>query len=100
MTRHKRMLLGPCPCQGCGQLVYWADLPYGPTPGRAWRDPDGKMHRCRYVPSYVEYRTSACWAGSDGDCFWSLCPQTRDGEPMKSGRDCPLLEEGRAVVSS
>lgn len=42
---------------------------------------------------YIEYRTTACHAGSDGDCSWPDCPQTRDGEPMKSGRDCPLLSE-------
>jgi hypothetical protein len=31
-----------------------------------------------------------CHSGSDGDCSWQLCPQNRDGEPMKSGRHCPL----------
>lgn len=31
-----------------------------------------------------------CHAGMDGDCVWSGCPQERDGEPMKSGRNCPL----------
>ena len=41
-------------------------------------------------PTYVEVRTTACHAGSDGDCSWSDCPQLRDGEPVKSGRHCPL----------
>lgn len=31
-----------------------------------------------------------CCAGRDGDCNWPHCPQNRDGEPMKSGRHCPL----------
>lgn len=31
-----------------------------------------------------------CHSGQDGDCSWSLCPQNRDGEPVKSGRHCPL----------
>lgn len=31
-----------------------------------------------------------CQAGRDGDCYWKHCPQTRDGEPGKSGRHCPL----------
>jgi hypothetical protein len=32
-------------------------------------------------------------ARSDGECFWVLCPQLRDGEPRISGRSCPLLEQ-------
>jgi len=31
-----------------------------------------------------------CHAGTDGDCYWSECPQIMDGEPHKSGRSCPL----------
>ena len=34
-----------------------------------------------------------CHAGQDGDCIWEHCPQNRDGEPMKSGRHCPLARE-------
>ena len=34
-----------------------------------------------------------CHANRDGDCNWNLCPQNRDGEPMKSGRSCPLWAE-------
>ena len=40
--------------------------------------------------SYVEVHTTECHAGSDGDCSWSGCPQTRDGEPGATGRHCPL----------
>lgn len=31
-----------------------------------------------------------CAAGTDGECNAAGCPQTRDGEPEKSGRFCPL----------
>ena len=33
---------------------------------------------------------TSCAAGKDGDCFHASCPQTRDGEPVKTGRHCPL----------
>ena len=35
-------------------------------------------------------RCAAAGWGSDGECNWRDCPQIRDGEPMKSGRHCPL----------
>lgn len=31
-----------------------------------------------------------CRAARDGECNWSGCPQTRDCEPEKTGRSCPL----------
>ena len=31
-----------------------------------------------------------CHSDNDGDCNWAMCPQTRDGEPAKSGRSCPI----------
>lgn len=31
-----------------------------------------------------------CRSCMDGECFWSECPQLRDGEPTKTGRHCPL----------
>jgi hypothetical protein len=31
-----------------------------------------------------------CHSSRDGDCDWKYCPQNMDGEPMKSGRHCPL----------
>jgi hypothetical protein len=31
-----------------------------------------------------------CHADRDGDCSWSECPQLRDGEPVATGRHCPL----------
>ncbi len=33
---------------------------------------------------------TVCRAGRDGDCVWKKCPQHQDGEPVKSGRHCPL----------
>lgn len=33
---------------------------------------------------------SACQAGMDGECNDTRCPQERDGEPIKTGRSCPL----------
>lgn len=35
-----------------------------------------------------------CAAGRDGECRHKGCPQLRDNEPAKSGRHCPLDEEG------
>lgn len=34
-----------------------------------------------------------CAASQDGECSHSKCPQLRDGEPMKSGRHCPLDQQ-------
>lgn len=31
-----------------------------------------------------------CAAHRDGECHHQDCPQLRDGEPVKSGRHCPL----------
>lgn len=39
---------------------------------------------------YEDERATQCRAGSDGDCSWGSCPQERDGEPMATGRHCPL----------
>lgn len=36
---------------------------------------------------------TVCQAGSDGDCYHKSCPQLRDGEPVKTGRHCPLAVE-------
>lgn len=37
-----------------------------------------------------------CHAGRDGDCYWRFCPQTRDGEPARSGRNCPQRQHDDA----
>lgn len=53
-----------------------------PTESDDERDPTGML---RYYGIIND-----CHAARDGDCFWSKCPQVRDGEPHKSGRHCPL----------
>lgn len=42
------------------------------------------------VMAAVEAAIGGCQAGGDGECYWPNCPQERDGEPSKSGRNCPL----------
>lgn len=34
--------------------------------------------------------TKGCHAARDGECHWAVCPQLRDGEPVATGRHCPL----------
>lgn len=38
----------------------------------------------------MKFEPEYCHADTDGECYWGECPQTRDGEPMKTGRHCPL----------
>jgi len=38
------VILGPCPCQSCHQLVYWRPSRNGHK--RAWRDENGLLHVC------------------------------------------------------
>jgi len=38
----------------------------------------------------------ACHATPDGDCWHKDCPQIRDDEPAKTGRNCPLASEHAA----
>ena len=38
----RRIVLGPCPCEGCGRLLWWEQ----DNSGRRWRDSDGAGHRC------------------------------------------------------
>ncbi len=44
-------------------------------------------------PLQQAYQPRQCRGHEDGECFWSECPQLRDGEPRKSGRHCPLDKE-------
>ena len=37
-----------------------------------------------------ERELTGCAAGKDGECTDPMCPQNRDGEPMATGRSCPL----------
>ena len=58
-----------------------------PRPG------DGR-HAMSDKPKDLPTEPVYCRAGSDGDCYWKLCPQERDGEPEKSHRHCPLDTRG------
>jgi len=37
-----------------------------------------------------EKELTRCASNRDGECSHKDCPQNRDGEPLKSGRHCPL----------
>lgn len=43
-----------------------------------------------YVSPWSVPVVQGCHGGSDGDCYWSGCPQLRDNEPETTGRHCPL----------
>lgn len=55
-------------------------------------------HACRiewsnYYPSDARvprHNPNICHAGRDGECRSYACLQLRDGEPLKTGRHCPL----------
>lgn len=42
------------------------------------------------MPAPAVTELERCAAHKDGDCTDTRCPQNRDGEPMKTGRHCPL----------
>lgn len=42
------------------------------------------------VRAWARERSFLCKANREGDCKSATCPQLRDGEPVKSGRHCPL----------
>ena len=42
------------------------------------------------LDQFKKEQHSYCYADRDGDCSWKDCPQLKDGEPMKTGRHCPL----------
>jgi hypothetical protein len=48
-----KVVMGPALCKGCGQNVYWARAwtrHLGNVVERlAWRDADGRLHRCGEV---------------------------------------------------
>jgi hypothetical protein len=39
-----------------------------------------------------EPKPQTCHSDRDGDCDWKDCPQLRDGEPVATGRSCPLYD--------
>lgn len=52
----------------------------------AWKRDKVALKEISKYPLQVAF----CHSGTDGDCNWAKCPQLRDGEPVKSGRRCPL----------
>lgn len=52
------------------------------------------VHRVNADSEGISVEALACQAEKNGECFaYNYCPQLRDGEPVKSGRDCPYAEE-------
>ena len=69
------------------------ELNHRPTPHLPW---------CREkLRTAIEDATSMsrCHATDDGSCGWASCPQTRDGEPTRSARSCPLGCESELVAA-
>lgn len=71
-------------CFDCADLA--GDLPATRT-SPAPADDEGTGTGAAPSEGHSEAR---CHADRDGDCNWSQCPQLRDGEPVASGRHCPL----------
>jgi hypothetical protein len=51
---------------------------------------DAMEFEARHAADQLQPR---CHAAKDGECAWSECPQIRDGEPLASGRHCPIDTE-------
>lgn len=64
----------------CDVKVDEPDLDPGPWMPGTWAD------RREYENRIVEL----CHGDRDGECHWVKCPQLADGEPVRSGRHCPL----------
>lgn len=52
------------------------------------------QQRAAQLDGGQEGALTRCAAGRDGECGHKACPQLRDNEPAKSGRHCPLDQEG------
>jgi hypothetical protein len=59
----------------------------GPEPTGAAESPPRRAELSVYRSKLAA--EGHCMAASDGDCDWSGCPQTLDGEPGATGRSCP-----------
>jgi hypothetical protein len=91
-------------CHDCGAVTSFRPNLKGRATVEAWnrRPPPPKVNSDMHMASSVRDCLAAsaqetgvrpddgmCRAGTDGECTWKDCPQNRDGEPLKSGRDCP-----------
>ena len=51
----------------------------------------GKIVGVEFLDARKYLKLDECQASSsDGECIHPFCPQNLDGEPEKTGRDCPL----------
>jgi len=50
----------------------------------------GKIVGVEFLDARKYLKLDECQASSDGECMHPFCPQNLDGEPEKTGRDCPL----------
>ena len=68
-----RVILGPCPCQGCREPLYWAKWPtrrLGNTVFQiAWREEDGEPHRCPNMAEGLARLVRMTW-GIRWYVFW------------------------------
>lgn len=48
-----------------------------------------ELDREEIIKLYPELKDAVCHAHCDGECFWELCPQTRDNEVNRKSH-CPL----------
>lgn len=62
------VILGPCPCQGCGAMVRWD--------GIAWNDPTGK-HSC-HAPKERFCRRNNCDLRADWPSLSLCAPHFRE----------------------
>jgi hypothetical protein len=68
-----------------------AALAYSRGPmGRGESEYDRMARDIRAMRDVAGESRNRCHAGQDGDCSWTQCPQSRDNEPERSGRHCPL----------
>lgn len=65
-----------------GRVAAWPDHVCGHSYG------DGRL--CVGDRAHPNHQVEHCHAHSDGECFSKHCPQLRDGEPVTTGRSCPL----------
>lgn len=69
---------------------------HGVIHGRPCVECPGTLSGLKLTSKPGGYVDVGCHAARDGECFWEHCPQLLDGEPIKSGRHCPIDRGGTA----
>ena len=98
MNRWEAPWLGPLPKPLMDQFAGMLQNEDGRLPAADFAEDHGlndlaAQLRAMEITPEIRQRYAAgerCHAGKDGDCIHKNCPQNRDGEPGKSGRDCPF----------